>query len=354
MRQNYKYKIIAFSLCILIILTSCMPIQASTVTVNNTKYGYTQLNKAEKKVYKQILQAIKEQKSEIIFKKYKDYDRLSEIYSIVDADNPDIFWVKTVTRGSVTKGKKVLKTYMKFKYTMNITKRKSKQKELVEKTKEILKDMPVDSEYEKAKYIYEKVAETVKYDYKKKNKNNQNILSAMLDGNSVCAGYTKMYTYLLQQAGIRAMYIHGKTDKSNHAWTLVRIDNKYYYSDVTWGDIESIKGYDIDSYIDYSYFLEPEDYFLKNHTLGNNYVKLPKCNSIDNEYFHVEDLYLTKFTKTERELVQEIIDSGVKVFQLRGNISSIVMAIRDYAYTLPNIYGLSIDEERNVITVFVE
>lgn len=353
--NKIQYKIIAISLIVLMLFTNVHPVQCATVA--STKYGYTQLNKTEKNVYTQILSALKKQKKEIHFKNFNDYKKLPNIYATLLADNPDIFWVKTAASGCKYKGKKVLDTYMQFTYSMSKDKMKDTQKKLQKKANALLKGMPKDSDYEKVKFIYEQVIDSVSYDYvTTAKKENQLITSAMLKGKSVCAGYTKMYTYLLQKAGIPCMMLSGKADNQSHAWDVVKVDGKWYYSDVTWGDMENKNSdyvTDIEDYTSHIYMLEPASDFKIDHKLSSTYVALPICNSNKSEYFRKEGLYFTEFTAKQRQIVQDKIDEG-ETFEIKCFVDGITSAARNYLYTLDGVYGLNFDDNRNIITVFVQ
>ena len=129
-----------------------------------------------------------------------------------------------------------------------------------------------------------------------------------------------------------------------------------YYSDVTWGDMENKNSdyvTDIDDYISYSYMLEPESEFCIDHKSYSTYVALPTCNSEKNEYFHKEGLYFTEFGAKQRQIVQDKLAEG-KTFQIKCFVPGITNAARNYLYTLDWVYGLNIDDDRNIITVFVQ
>lgn len=60
----------------------------------------------------------------------------------------------------------------------------------------------------------------------------QSAYSAIVDKTSVCAGYAKTLSMLLNAAGIDACAITSVP----HAWTMARINGTWYYVDVTWDD----------------------------------------------------------------------------------------------------------------------
>lgn len=62
-------------------------------------------------------------------------------------------------------------------------------------------------------------------------------MALLLKNGGVCSGYSKAYQELLARVGIEAYYISGLVYGDDpHAWNVVKIDGKYYCTDVTWDD----------------------------------------------------------------------------------------------------------------------
>lgn len=57
------------------------------------------------------------------------------------------------------------------------------------------------------------------------------------DGNIVCAGYTLLYSYLLERIGIETEYV--VCDDMVHAWNKIKIDGKWYNVDLTYDDLNA-------------------------------------------------------------------------------------------------------------------
>lgn len=58
---------------------------------------------------------------------------------------------------------------------------------------------------------------------------------ALVDGAAVCRGYAMAYLLLLEQAEIRAEYVH--SDEMSHGWVRARLDGVWRHIDVTWDDL---------------------------------------------------------------------------------------------------------------------
>ena len=91
---NYRYcgmrkilkPFLLFSLCLCICLSSVTTANAYVIKVNNTKYGYSTLNKNDKKIYKKILTAINNMNQTVDFAKYKNVKHLMK-YALLWGDD---------------------------------------------------------------------------------------------------------------------------------------------------------------------------------------------------------------------------------------------------------------------------
>ena len=59
---------------------------------------------------------------------------------------------------------------------------------------------------------------------------------AILRHTGVCDSYARLYFMLCRAAGLDAYVIYGDTRMAYHAWTAVKIGDKWYYADPTWDD----------------------------------------------------------------------------------------------------------------------
>ena len=144
------------------------------------------------------------------------------------------------------------------------------------------------TDYEKVCKIYSYIAENVTYDQAHVNDDSytikQSAYAALVDKTAVCQGYASLFYYMCLQAGLDNRIIKGYSanpeggkDPEFHAWNMVKVDDKFYYGDVTW-DSESGE---------YKYFLEgTKSNGFDDHTfLGIDKIK------DENSYDKPEDLY---------------------------------------------------------------
>jgi hypothetical protein len=86
---------------------------------------------------------------------------------------------------------------------------------------------------EKALVLYKYMACNTKYDLSYKYYNGYD---AAVLGTAVCQGYTAMYNYLCNLAGVKMEGMTGKTEGASHAWSRINVDGTYYNVDATWSD----------------------------------------------------------------------------------------------------------------------
>ena len=110
--------------------------------------------------------------------------------------------------------------------------------------------MPVK---EKAYVLYRYMAYQTKYDT---SYTLYNGYDAAVNGSAVCLGYTAMYNYLCNLAGVPMEAMTGKVGDKSHAWSRIYSDGSWYNIDSTWSD--SIP--DEENYCDETWFWVTDSY----------------------------------------------------------------------------------------------
>lgn len=60
-----------------------------------------------------------------------------------------------------------------------------------------------------------------------------NLYGGLINGESICAGYSEILRNVLAEVGIDSIYMSGKGDKGSHAWNQVYLDGRWYNCDLT-------------------------------------------------------------------------------------------------------------------------
>lgn len=107
------------------------------------------------------------------------------------------------------------------------------------------------TEVEKARIAHDLICKKIKYDHDymkpvSKTPYHQTAYSVFCDDYTVCAGYTKAFTILMNGAGVDTLSVTSK----EHAWNMICINDSWYNIDLTWDDLDG--QYDME--VMYGYF----------------------------------------------------------------------------------------------------
>lgn len=100
---------------------------------------------------------------------------------------------------------------------------------------------------EKALILHDRLILRCAYDFDGYNFNRYDMYGALAEGLAVCEGYTKAYSYLLDQLGIKNYFCESRD--LVHAWNIVYVDGLPYHVDVTWDDPDRSARVDHDNFL---------------------------------------------------------------------------------------------------------
>lgn len=273
--------------------------QASEELVDNEGlkfYAYEQLNDEDRILYTEIYSILSTFAKDTKVSS-KDPDRIEKAFSYVMLDHPEIFYITGYSFTKYMRGSQIEKITLSGSYTMSKSEAMKKQTELEEYTKKCIEGYSgrVD-DYEKVKYVYDYIIKNNEYDMSAPN--NQNILSVIESHRTVCQGYAKSMQYILNKMGVFCILCEGIVKATeSHVWNIVRIDGEYYHVDATWGDSSYMIAEDAEEFevpdINYDYLCLTDDAIKETHVIKDN-ISLPKCNSMRDNYYVREGLYLTE------------------------------------------------------------
>lgn len=279
----------------------------SKVTVEDTvfenRFYYSQLEEEEQLVYKEIYQGIIDHE-EKIYVHSKDAQGVNEILSNVIFDFGEIFWADGSSTTTAYEESMWNDAYAIIEPTYIYThdERQTKELEIEAVVEQVVNNVPAEyTEYETIKYIYEYLINNVQY--VEEAPDNQNIYSALVGKETVCAGYAKANQYLLNRLGIYCTYVIGtaaqEEEFESHAWNIVRCNDAYYYVDITWADpIETEEKPDIPLERLYDYLCCSEKQLENTHRADEKYA-YPKCVSDDLNYYRVNQMYYETVNRDE-------------------------------------------------------
>lgn len=239
-----------------------------------------------------------------------------EIKTVVDAyvrDRADHFWVGP-SYSVTTNDQTVLR--VKPTYLMEGDELSKARAEFERCANELLRlTEGAESEFERELILHDALA--AKITYTKETKNAYNSYGAIVEGAGVCEAYSEALQCLLLRSGIQSFLITGSSVNPSagtavgHEWNMVRIDGKYYYTDLTWDD----QGENIF----HAYFNQPEAVFLLDHDITPTAYPLPTCDSEDASYFSVRGGRIKEYKADEIGLLMKKNFFRPQVF-IDGNV----------------------------------
>lgn len=199
------------------------------------EYYFGQLNETERRVYREMLEGIRNREEEFYLTSGED-SLIDKVYHALLKDHPELFWIHN--RETVYKT-----TYKGADYSLfspGYTYSEQEIQEISLAMEQAWQDVSgmlgeINDPYERIKTVYTYIIDSTEY---AESEHDQNIAGVFWKKQAVCAGYARAVQYLLERLGIPCVYVEGSTAGSSegHAWNIVQIGGEYYYVDATNGD----------------------------------------------------------------------------------------------------------------------
>lgn len=334
-------------------------------------YGYQQLEKEEQKLYREILEVLSNMEEDVLLPS-KNVDQVVKVHQYVCMDNPELFWVKGYQIVPYEMAGKTVKIKYSGLYTMKKGEKENYQIAMEQKTNQWLAEIAgCDSDYDKVKKAYDLIIFNTSYDTKAKE--GQNVLSVFLDGASVCQGYAEAFQYLCKHSGIQNILVTGQADNGQgdqpHAWNLVKMDGEFYQVDITWGEPNyqvsaSVKD-QVKWDVSYKYFGMTDAEMKQDHTIDMEMdIKLPECDSEEDNYYIHEGYYYTTLDKRQLKLqFLQAEEDGLGVVHLKCDNQLLYQEFVKYLIEDSKVFYIvknnkeiqySLDENLYCISIFWE
>ena len=312
-------------------------------------FYYGQLTEREQTVYRELLQGVNNMEETILLHAGNG-EHPEKVFEYLLYDRPELFWCSGSSQMTV------YSDYTEFcpEYTCSVEERSARQAEIDGAVSQCLDAASgFSTDYEKVKYVFEYLVNTVDYD--ESAPDNQNIYSALVGKRSVCAGYSRSAQYLLGELGIECIYVIGNVQgQGAHAWNIVNCGGNYYQMDVTFGDPvflaaesgEQMPG----SIVNYDYLCCTDEEIMRDHEQSTE-VAYPSCTMDDLNYYRLNGMYYDSFDAQillnamndsvyagEESFVCKFSDSGVYAQAGDAMINDLIPRA---AQNLASAYGLT-------------
>lgn len=237
------------------------------LTFDPARYPYyAMLDEKGKHLYRQIYANSNELNQ--IFAPVEDISagQLRTVFQAVYNDHPELFWLDTAYLCKYKQNGQCVEIDLRFNRTaLDLDGAKAAFHENAESV--LFGAGGLQSDYEKERFVHDALIDRITYNMGAEM--NQSAYSALVNGQTVCAGYARAYQYLLQQLGIPCYYCTGYAGE-NHAWNIVELEDGYYNVDTTWDDTDTEDGR-------YDYFNKTDEDYAGTHVRKELSVYLPPC-----------------------------------------------------------------------------
>ena len=230
--------------------------------------------------------------------------QLMNIFAAVYNDHPELFWVETAYSGKFTRAGQCIEIDLSFNSTTQELDNARNSFD-VQAAEIIAGTESLPDNYAKEKYVHDQLLEKVSYNSGAEM--NQSAYSALVNGQSVCAGYSRAFQYIMQQLGIPCYYCTGYAGES-HAWNIVQLSDGFYNVDTTWDDSADSS---------YDYFNKTDKDYESSHIRQELSVYLPPCNG---QLYR--DLEQNGNSGEGQPILKSLADTGVSEERVFSDINS--------------------------------
>lgn len=226
---------------------------------------YNMLDNTGKHVYRQIYANANAVNPAFMPVEYVTSAELRNIFAAVYNDHPELFWLETAYSCKYISTGQCMEIDLKFNRTAQAL--DSAKEAFDEQVNDIMTGAQnLFDIYSIEKYVHDQLLDRVSYNARAEM--NQSAYSALVNGQTVCAGYARAFQYIMRQFGVPCYYCTGFAGE-NHAWNIVRLSDGFYNVDTTWDDSDGGK---------YDYFNKTDEDYSSTHLRKELSVYLPPCN----------------------------------------------------------------------------
>ena len=257
-------------------------------------------------------------------------NQLRNVFMAVVGDHPELFWMDTAYGCRYLPSGKCAEIDLQFNSTATDL---NQNKQLFESSADKIVQAAgnAGSDYEKEVAVHDTLISQIEYNLNAPL--NQSAYSALVSGQTVCAGYARAYQYVMQKLGVPCYYCTGFAGE-NHAWNIISLDDGYYNVDTTWDDTDPNT---------YDYFNKSDNDFSTNHMRKDLSIYLPACNG--ENYKNLE--------ATTSETLAPIVDNGRTLQDAGYSEENVLNTLTDYytdSYNQIMANGFGTYQFQNVIS----
>lgn len=237
---------------------------------------------------------------------------LSEIFTLVALDHPEIFYAPTFTCAFYPQAEVM---ELKPQYLFKKKEIQNHQKAIQYRIQKLIRPAVELDEIGREQYVHDFICRNVRYDKLKKAYSHE-IIGPLTQGVGVCEGIAKTVKVLCDALKIPCIiaFCHNNPEKNikyRHAWNLVRLNGKYYHLDATFDNTLSAGGD-----IRYDYFNTDDASLFRDHE--PLVWPVPACPERTQFYYIRQKLSFTKPEDLRNRASQAAKKGKALTFHWRG------------------------------------
>lgn len=313
-------------------------------------YHYSQLDESGKFVYDELLRQVPGGVAEFSVKdvpvEAMQDDNFETIIDAFYKDHPEFFWLCNGYEWTYHDffARMDLKLNVNEFWDDTSDKNKMVDKLFKKFDKITAEAREIEDKYEQIKFVYDYLIDNITYDEnaaKEMDKDEWSIetayaytgYGALVNGLCVCEGYAKAFQLIIQNLGYECILASGEGGDDLHSWNMVKIDDDYYYFDVTWDDAGD--DFDEDGKLIYAdgnsheYFAVTSKEFAREHESQD--FEYPLCTATDYNYFCREGYVVEEYNEPEiKAILKKQFDEGLSEISIKFTDKKTMTKSADY------------------------
>ena len=242
---------------------------------------YALLSEDARTVFREVAACIERGDDEVIPSVRIYGSEMDRISLFIGYDLPQLFWYSGGLTYTYNSDNEV--TAVRPQYNDLVDAREENRAAVEAVAADLLAQTADMDEAQTERFFHDWLCEHVAYE---RGSYDQNLYSALVEGQTVCAGYTHALQYLLTRSGIPCYFCTGQAYNretgtwESHGWNLVRLGGSFYAVDVTWDD-DYLEADKYPSAVCYQYYNRTDDELSESHVRDDYGGLLPACDGTE-------------------------------------------------------------------------
>lgn len=331
-----------------------------------SKYYFTRLDNASKRVYTSILSAWESRNREpsFIMNPLASNVDIQQIIQFIAWDNPGLFYVD-FSRVVVTGTPLSMTVHSDFLFSerqIDEAETQLRQSITAILSSPLLSNIDKMDKYQKELALHDIIIKKISYEHGGINSSSTSIVGGLLFNKAVCEGYAKTFKLLCDQIGLSCILVAGTATpqnrpQENHAWNIVKLSGVCAHIDVTWDSTMRIGDEPC-----YDHFNITDDDISQDHAWDK--TLLPRCISAENNYFtrsnslvqndaDIKDYIKSQLKIGQKNITLKFSDKGLSQSQVEKKVSDVLSQNSLLSKGSYGSYSLRYNPVRRIVSVML-